>query len=111
MLLFSISGAGAKIEKHTIQDPNSEPFLKSEVGIYERKQELDQENNQEKKKVFSFFLGRFIGRERVFFLCFFFFLITCLVVSVFSFIKVHLRYRTCSLIINYVIDVREVVRN
>ena len=49
----------------------------SEVRIYKRKQEsknkgrkhaLDQENDQEKKKVFYFFLGRFLGRERVFFL-------------------------------------------
>ena len=41
-----------------------------EVGIYKRKQELDQENDQEKKE--SFFLGRFLGRERVFSLYFLF---------------------------------------
>ena len=40
----------------------------------ERKQALDQEteqeNDQEKKEVFPFFLGRFFGRERVFFIFF-----------------------------------------
>ena len=50
-----------------------------EVRIYKRKQEsekkeenvhaLDQENDQE-NKVFSYFLGRCLGRERVFFLFF-----------------------------------------
>ena len=48
---------------------------RSEVGIYKRKQEikktrkqeLDQESDQEKKKVFSFFLDRFLGRVLVFF--------------------------------------------
>ena len=30
-----------------------------------RKQELIQESDQEKKNLFSFFLGRFLGRERV----------------------------------------------
>ena len=47
-----------------------------EVGIYKRKQEskktrkqeLERESDQEKKKVFSFFLGRFLGRVLVFFL-------------------------------------------
>ena len=46
----------------------------TEVGIYKRKQEsektrkqeLDQESDQGKKKVFSFFLGRFLGRVLVF---------------------------------------------
>ena len=72
MLLFSISGAGAKIEKHTIKDPNDEPFLKSKVGIYERKQELDQENDQEKKKNFLFFLDGFLAESVIsfFFLVF-----------------------------------------
>ena len=50
----------------------------SGVGIYirkqeskkTRKQELDQESDQEKKKFFPFFLGRFLGRERVFILFF-----------------------------------------
>ena len=32
--------------------------FKAEVGIYKRKQELDQESDEEKKKVFSFFLAR-----------------------------------------------------
>ena len=50
----------------------------AEVGIYIRKQELDQEtnqeNDQEKKIFFLFFLGRFLGREPIVFsvyrLCF-----------------------------------------
>ena len=41
-----------------------------------RKHALDQENHQEKKKVFFFFLDRFLGRKRVF---------------LFSFINCHLR--------------------
>ena len=50
------------------------------MRIYERRQEkekkhaFDQENVQEKKKAFSLSLGRFLGRERVFFLFFPFFL-------------------------------------
>ena len=49
------------------------------MRIYERRQEkekkhaFDQENVQEKKKAFSLSLGRFLGRERVFFLFFPFF--------------------------------------
>ena len=38
----------------------------TEVGNYKRKQELD----QEKKKVFSFFLGRFLRRVLVFLIAF-----------------------------------------
>ena len=34
----------------------------------ERKHVFDQENDQEKKKVFLLFIGRFLGRVRVFFL-------------------------------------------
>ena len=63
MLLFSISGAGAKIEKHTIKDPNVNPFLSQSWEFMKenknstkkdikkkRKQELDKESDQEKKK-------------------------------------------------------------
>ena len=58
--------------------------MKPEVGIYkrkqeskktrkkERKQEIDQENGCEKKEVFFLFLGRFHGREHIFFLFFLF---------------------------------------
>ena len=52
------------------------------MGIYKRKQELDQEtdqeNDQEKRKVFYLFLGRFLGLECVFFL---FFLIAFIILS------------------------------
>ena len=39
-------------------------FLKENKKV--RKRELDQESDQEKKKVFSFFLGRFLDRVLVF---------------------------------------------
>ena len=70
-----------------------------EVGIYKRKQELDQESDQEKKKVFFFFfvaflveflfscfLDCFLGRVLVLF-----FLIAFLVELLFSFINSHPR--------------------
>ena len=48
----------------------------SEVGIYKRKQENKNSTEKviKKKRKFSFFLGRFLGRERVFFLFFLTFL-------------------------------------
>ena len=50
--------------------------------VYE---ELDQESDQEKKNFFSFFLGRFLGREGIFF--YLFFLIAFFVESVFFLYK------------------------
>ena len=54
-----------------------------EVGIYKRKQELDQESDQEKKKKLSFFLDHFLGRVLVFFLfsCFLTFLFSFLILT------------------------------
>ena len=53
--------------------PMSLTTLNTEVGIYKRKQELDQESDQEnkkstkkKKKKLSFFLDHFLGRVLVF---------------------------------------------
>ena len=88
-----------------------------EVGIYKRKQEskktrkqvLDQESDQEKKKVFSFFLGRFLCRVLVFLIVilveflfsFFldrflgrvlFFFFSCFLTFLFTFINSHLRF-------------------
>ena len=80
---------------------HAHPLLKlsllalSEVGIYKknleskktRKQELEQESDQENKKKLSFFLDHFLGRVLVFFL---FFLFSCFLTFLFSFINFHL---------------------
>ena len=54
-----------KTRKHTLDQESDQE--KKDNG-QEKKHALDQESDQEKNRKLSFFLDRFLGRERVFFL-------------------------------------------
>ena len=50
---------------------------RTEVGIYKRKQELDQESDQEKRKFFFFFSWSLSWSSSCFISCFLVFLLSC----------------------------------
>ena len=70
-----------KERKHAVDQESDQEKKKRTITVKKKKKKkhpLDQESDQEKEKNFPFFLvrfpGRFLGRERVFFL---FFLLSC----------------------------------